>query len=322
MCGLIVICLLLSLSAAGALAAGSSTPTPKPTPVNVTTPTPVPTPVPTPAPRTVLSDPRWDTDHVSILVTNNGAPITVEAYIDTPSNKNIVPVDSGVSKRVSTLSITPENGRIVNYGFKAYENGTLIQSFENSIVISASPTPPPETATVSGTVVDSVTNAPINGAEVIFASETFDKQYPSAFTDSSGTFVTTGKMYPDSYLITVKASGYQTLTGMRTATLGSGAQKLTDAIKLTPLAVSSPTPTPTSAPASPTPGSPMDAWLNLLYSPQACCGTLAIGLGAIVSATALYEWTLRQRERRKTAEKKEQERQEDRKEDQKEDHKK
>jgi hypothetical protein len=59
----------------------------------------------------------------------------------------------------------------------------------------------------------------------------------------------------------------------------------------------------------------MDAWLNLLYSPQACCGTLAIGLGAIVSATAIYEWTLRQRERRKTAEKKEEERQEARSKD-------
>jgi hypothetical protein len=293
------------MSAAGAFAAGNTaTPTLAPTPLNnsTTTPTPVATPsaVPTPGPRTVFSEPRWDTDHVSILVTDNGAPITVEAYIDTPSNKNIVPVDSGASKRVSTLSITPQNGRIVNYGFKAYENGTLIQSFENSLVISASPTPPPETASISGTVVDSVTNNPINGAEVIFTSETFGKQYPSTFTDSSGTFLSIGKMYPDSYTIAVKANGYQTLTGMEIKNLNSGVQKITDLIKLTPIAVSTSTPTPGPASTpSPTSGSPIDAWVSLLYNPTICISTLALGLGAIVSATAIYEWTLRQRERRR-----------------------
>jgi hypothetical protein len=299
-CSLIAVGLLLSMSIAGALAAGgAATPTPVPTPHSNSTATPVPTAMPTPAPRTVFSEPRWDTDHVSILVTNNGAPITVEAYIDTPSNKNIVPVDSGASKRISTLAITPQNGRIVNYGFKAYENGTLIQSFENSLVISASPTPPPETALISGTVVDSVTNNPINGAEVIFTSETFGKQYPSTFTDSSGTFISVGKMYPDSYTIAVKANGYQTLTGMEIKNLNSGAQKITDMIKLTPVAVSSVTPTPGPAVTpGPTASSPIDAWVNLLYNPTICISTLALGLGAIVSATAIYEWTLRQRERR------------------------
>lgn len=297
-CGLIVVGLLLSLSTAGSIAAG-----PTATPHNNTT-TPTPTAMPTPAPRTVFSDPRWDSDHVSIMVTNNGVAITVEAYIDTPSNKNIVPVDQGVAKRVSTLPITPENGRIVTYGFKAYENGTLIQSYENSIVISASPTPPPETATVSGTVVDSATNAPISGAEVILTSETYDKQYPPAITDSSGTFVTVGKLYPDSYLITVKANGYQTLTGLRLPNVNSGAQKISNPIKLDPITVASPTatPGPTAGPTAtpgPTPGSPLDAWLNLLYNPTVCVSTLALGLGAIVSATALYEWTLRQRERRR-----------------------
>jgi hypothetical protein len=232
-------------------------------------------------------------------VTNAGAPISVEAYIDVASNKNIVPVDSGVSKRVSTLSITPQNGRIVNYGFKAYENGTLIQSFENSLVVSASPTPPPESASLSGTIVNSVTNAPINGAEVILTSETFDKQYPSAFTDASGTFVTIGKMYPDSYIVIVKANGYQTLTGMR-MTLNSGVQKLNDPIKLDSIAASSPTATPAPANTpSPTPGSPLDAWVNLIYNPTICISTLALTLGAIVSATAIYEWMIRQRERRK-----------------------
>ncbi len=278
------------MSVAGALAAGG-TATPHNNSTVTPSPTAVPTPVPTPAPRTVFSEPRLDTDHVSILVTNNGAPITVEAYIDAPSNKNIVPVDSGISKRVSTLSITPENGRIVSYGFKAYENGTLIQSYENSIVISASPTPPPETASISGTVVDAATNAPINGAEVIFTSETFGKQYPSAFTDSSGTFMTIGKMYPDSYTITVKANGYQTLTGMEIKNLNSGSQKITNPIPLNSITVSSPT--PTAAPAitpGPTPGSPLDAWVNLLYNPTICISTLALTLGAIVSATAIYEW--------------------------------
>jgi hypothetical protein len=62
------------------------------------------------------------------------------------------------------------------------------------------------------------------------------------------------------------------------------------------------TPTPMPAPSatsSPTPGSPVDAWVNLLYNPTICISTLALGLGAVVSATAIYEWTLRQRERRR-----------------------
>jgi hypothetical protein len=295
-CGLIIACSLITITASMAVAQGGATATP--TNGTTITPTPVVTPTPVPAQRQVFSDPRWDTDHVSIMVTNNGAPITVEAYIDSPSEKNIVPIDSGVSKRVSTLPITPENGRIVSYGFKAYENGTLIQSYENSIVVSASPTPPPESAIVSGIVVDSVTNAPIDGAEVIFTSETFDKQYPSAFTDASGTFVTVGKMYPDSYTIIVKASGYKTLTGMRVDKLNSGTQTLDNQIKLVPIAVASPTISPGPTP-SPTPGSPVDAWVNLLYNPTVCISTLALGLGAIVSATAIYEWTLRQKERRK-----------------------
>jgi hypothetical protein len=299
MCGLIVVGLLITMSVAGTLAVGA---TPTPHNNSTATPTPTPVPTPTPAPRTVFSDPRWDTDHISIMVTNSGAPITVEAYIDTPSNNISTTVLSGVSKRVSTLSITPENGRIVNYGFKAYENGTLIQSYENSIVISASPTPPPETATVSGTIVDSATNNPIIGAEVILTSETFDKQYPSAFTDSSGTFVTIGKLYPDSYMVTVKANGYQTLTGLRLPNVNSGAQKITNPIKLDPIALASPTAAPTAAPTmspSSTPGSPIDAWVNLLYNPTICISTLALTLGAIVSATAIYEWMQRQRERRK-----------------------
>jgi hypothetical protein len=235
-------------------------------------------------------------DHVSILVTNNGAPITVEAYIDTPSNKNIVPVESGVTKRISTLSITPENGRIVNYGFKAYENGTLIQSFENSLVISASPTPGPETAIVTGTVVDAGTSTPISGVEITFVPKDFDRNYPATTTDSSGSFTTSARMSPGTYYLTVKASGYEQKTVM--IPVGQGPQQINQPITMVRSPQSSPTAAPTTTP-SPTPGSPMDAWMNLLYSPQACCGTLAVGLGAIVSATAIYEWTMRQRERRK-----------------------
>jgi hypothetical protein len=166
-----------------------------------------------------------------------------------------------------------------------------------TVVASGTPTPPPETGILTGTIVDSVTGNPINGAEVIFTANTFDKQYPAVFTDGSGTFVS-DRMYLDSYTITVKAGGYSTLTGERTNTIGSGTQRLVEQIKLTPITVSTPTPTPTPTPSA-TPGSPMDAWMNLLYSPQACCGTLAVALGAIVSATAIYEWTMRQRERRK-----------------------
>ncbi len=169
---------------------------------------------------------------------------------------------------------------------------------EGTVQVGQSRQPPPETAIISGTVVDSVTNAPINGAEVVFTSETFGKQYPSTFTDASGTFETIGKMYPDTYRISVKASGYQTLTSMGTDPLVSGAQKLTLPIKLEPIAASSPTATPGPTP-SPTPGSPVDAWVSLIYNPTVCISTLALTLGAIVSATAIYEWMLRQRERRK-----------------------
>jgi hypothetical protein len=84
--------------------------------------------------------------------------------------------------------------------------------------------------------------------------------------------------------------------------VGEGPQQISQPITLTRTAQASPTAVPTAAPTtapSPTPGSPLDAWLNLLYSPQACCGTIAVALGTIVSATAIYEWTMRQRERRK-----------------------
>lgn len=261
------------------------------------TPTALPTPTPIPAPRQVFFNAKWDIDHISIQVNNNNGPaITVETYIDTLSNKNIVPIDAGASKLVSTLPISAENGQIIRYWFKAYENGTLIDSMEGSITVVstvASPTVPPETGIVSGMISDSVTGAPINGAEVIFTSKSFGKEYPHAYTDASGTFTTIGKMYPDNYYVTVKANGYKTLTSLEVS-VASGAQQISDPVKIEKVDGGKPTTMP-----SPTPGSFIDAWAALLYNPTTCIGTLAVGLGAIVSATAVYEWMMRQRERRK-----------------------
>jgi hypothetical protein len=275
------------------------TPTPAPTPLNGSTITPTPAPVPTPAPRQVFSNWKWEADHVSVMVTNNGAPIQVEAYIESPGNRNIVPVDAGAAKRVSTLPVSAEPGQIISFGFTALENGTQIDRIEKSIVVpasAASPTPPPETAIVTGKVVDASTREPIVGAEVIFTSKTFDKQYPSAFTDSSGTFTTIGKLFPDNYYITVKASGFDTLTSLEVR-VTEGSQQISDPLALRKISAATSTALP-----GPTPGSFLDAWASLLYSPATCIGTVAVGLGAIVSAIAVYEWILRQRERRKGGE--------------------
>jgi hypothetical protein len=199
MCGLIVVGLLLSMSAAMA-----ATPTQH---INTTTPTPVPTP----APREVFSTVAWDDDHAVVQVTNNGAAIDVEACIGSQSNKTTTHVSAGATTRVPTMSINAAPGQIIRCWFKAYENGTLVDKMEDvpvTVMTAATPTPPPETGILTGTVVDSVTGNPINGAEVILTSNTYDKQYPFVYTDASGTFVS-NKMYLDSYTITVKASGYQ-----------------------------------------------------------------------------------------------------------------
>jgi hypothetical protein len=307
-CCLIVACMLFTLTASDVRADTPATSIPQ---NNTTTPTstPTPTPGPTPLPRQVFSDPRWDGDRVSILVTNNGAAVTVVAYLSDPMSNLTYTVDTGVTKRVQTPKATAASG-MVDYSFNAYEHNSVIQIYEDSLPVSVSPTPPPESAVMSGIVLNAATNSPISGAVVNLTSDTFKKAYPPVYTDASGAFLTPS-MYPDSYQVTIRAEGYQTLT-INTARLTSGVQKLNDQ-KLSPISVSSPTvaPTPTPVPSvnpSPTPGSPVDAWVNLLSSPTVCVSTIAVLLGAGVSATALYEWTLRQRERRrKEAEKSEQE---------------
>lgn len=273
------------------------TPTPDATATATPTATASSTPVPTPSPRKVMSNPIWDGNSVSLLVTNTGSPITIDAYIDDPSNAVTTSVKSGVTVRVSTNSITAEQGQIIVYVFKAYENGTEIQSFEGSLVVGqtqVSPTPPPETASLSGTVVDSASSAPVEGAEVVLKSQSYGKQYTTT-TDSSGSF-TVASIYPDIYDIVITRSGYKQEI-RHTTTKIEGMQTL-DAIQIqktssgaTPTVVPTPTPTPS-------PSSPLDAWMALLYSPTACMAMITGGIGLIVSLTVIYEWYLRQKERR------------------------
>jgi len=287
---LIVIVLLLSVAATGA-----KTATPKPTPLpsgNNTTATPTP--------REVLSSAGWDNDHAYVQVVNNGPAIDVEASIGSLANKTTTHVPANTSTRVPTMAVSAANGQVIRCWFRAYQNGTLIDSMDNVPVTvttattptpaAASPTPGPETAIVSGTVVDATTGQPIAGAEVTFVPEDFARNYPPVTTGSSGEFTTMVKMSPGTYYLTVQANGYEQKTV--TAPLIDGPQKISDLIRLErSQAVATPTP-------SPTPGF-VDSWINMLSSPQACVSFVAVGLGAIVSATVLYEWVLRQRERRR-----------------------
>lgn len=276
------------------------TPAITPTPAVNTTPTAVtsPTPVPTPAPRKVFSSAKWENDHVSMLVTNNGGPITVAAYIDDPANKITTTVTSGANIRINTNSINAEAGQIIVFGFKAYENGTQIDSLENTIVAGqtqVSPTPPAETAGLSGTVVDAVSNAPIEGAEVVLKSQSYNKQY-KATTDSSGYYII-GNIYPDTYDIIISKNGYKQEI-RHTSTRIEGMQQMDPITIQKAAAGATPTPVPTPTP-TPTPASPVDAWVALLSSPQGCIATAGGAVGLILSLTALYEWIQRQKERRK-----------------------
>lgn len=146
----------------------TATPTPTPRPNSntqpVSTPTYTPTPSPTvetdlsqlntsaatPSPRKVFSSPNWDADHETINVTNNGGPITVLAWIDSPSNNITIPVDAGARQTVSTTSILTQNNQIVNVGFDAYENGTKIDSYKAMISVDMGSTPSPTTARSPG----------------------------------------------------------------------------------------------------------------------------------------------------------------------------
>ena len=299
--------------------------TPTPTPTMNTTPTPpanasiTPTiqpsasPAPTPAlaPRKVFGVARWDTDHVSIPVTNTGSPIIVEAYIGDPTNNNTVEVNADSSLQVNTNSIQAQDGDVIDFGFEAYENGTLIDSIEKSVTAGGStqvsPTMPPETAILSGTVLDSSSGGPIANASISLTSKTYDKVYSGITTGSDGTFQSP-PLYPDYYYITVHAAGFQPILDIQTDNEVDGNIRL-NPIKMDPLSTApvtptpSPTPVTTTIPASPTPtvsptGSILDSWIALISSPQACCATAAGGIGVIVSLTALYEWILKQRERR------------------------
>jgi hypothetical protein len=297
MCCLIValiVCSLLALTAGEAAAEGNETVTP----VNNTTitPTPVVTPTPAPSERQVFFNAHWDTDHVSVQVNNNGPAITVETFIGSLSSKTTVQVAANTSIKVPTLAIDAKNGDIIRYWFKAYENGVLIDAMDGNLQVEAKPTIRPETAIVSGTVRDASTGAAITGADVTFVPRDFDRNYPATATDSTGTFTTAGKMSPGIYYLTVRANGYEPKT--LTIEVGDGPQQISDPITLVRIASASPTATPGPTP-TPTPGSPIDAWMNLLYNPTVCVSTIAVGLGGAVSATAIYEWTLRQRERRK-----------------------
>jgi hypothetical protein len=210
---LAVIFALFLMGMASAAPSDNSTSTVTPTAEPSLTPTPnaTVTPVPTPAPRQVFSSPKWNVDHETIVVTNNGAAITIVAWVDDPTNNLKYEVDSGSTKTISTPSILAQDGQIVNCGFQAYEDQTLIESRNFTITLDFGPTPtalPPESVTVSGTIVDADNGTPIAGATVTFKSITYDKAYPIILTGSDGTYVTP-KMYPDEYSIKVTASGYQ-----------------------------------------------------------------------------------------------------------------
>jgi hypothetical protein len=297
-CGLIVVGLLLSMSAAGAFAAGDTgTPTPQNNSTTSPTPTAVPTAVPSPAPRQVFSTVSWDVDHAAVLVTNNGEAIDVEAYIGSLSNKTTTHVGAGITTRVPTMTISAASGQIIRCWFKAYENGTLIDSMEVPVTVAAgTPTPPPAKASLNGIITDT-SNNPVTGAEVTFESATWGNKY-TVVTDTSGQY-SVSAMIPDTYKITITAGGYQIYRAMTDGVI-SDIQQMSPIILQKLPSGTTPTPTPApSATSSPTPGSPIDAWVNLLYNPTICISTLALGLGAIVSATAIYEWTIRQRERRR-----------------------
>jgi len=271
----------------------TTTPTPSPTL------SPSPTPVPTPAQRSVFSSPNWDVDHETIAVTNNGDPISVIAWINSPSDNITYPIGAGASQSISTPTILTQDGQIVNIGFGAYDNGTLIDSYNATITISIGPSPTPlpqENVMITGTITDKNNGTPIAGAIVTFTSMNYGKTYPSVTTDSSGTF-TTQMMYPDIYTVQVTAGGYQSVSMVTEKITTSSA---VNGITLTPL-TGAPTPTPTPSP-SPSP-SIVDSWTSLISNPQVCIGTLSALVAVIAGTLGIYEWFARQRSARLKKEK-------------------
>jgi hypothetical protein len=251
----------------------------------------------TPVARDVFSSPKWDTDHVAITVNNSGAPIKVIAWIDSPSKNATVSVATGETMVVSTPSIHAENSQIVSFGFEAYENDVLIDSYNATITVVVGPTPTPapaESVVVSGLIVDADNGTPIAGASVIFRSITHDKTYPAVTTGSDGLYASP-KMYPDSYMIRITASGYQPASLVTEKVTGD---TMLDNIQLKRLAAAQ---TPTPPPPSPTPVNPIDSWISLLYSPALCVGTISSLIAVIAGSIGIYEWM----ERRRLARKKE-----------------
>ncbi len=275
--------------AANATVSPSITPTP--------TATASPTPVPTPAPRQVFSSPNWVVDHETIVVKNDGANITVVAWIDDPSNSMNYSVNASETKTVATPSILAQDGEIVNFGFQAYENQTLIQSkkFAITLDLAATPTPlPPESVTISGTVVEAGNGAPIAGAEITFRPEAIDKTYGPVTTDSDGYF-TSPRMYAGiKYTIDVTATGYRHNSSTTSDRITGNA--MLSGIVLTKLGGgATPTPTPTPLPPSATPANPLDLLVPFLYNPALCIGTISSLVAVIAGSIGIYEWIERKR---------------------------
>jgi hypothetical protein len=226
----------------------------------------------------------------------------VTAYINDQSNNKKYIVDPGASETLDTPSVSAESGQILKFGFIAYENGVKLDSdsLETTVTVikGATATPAPqETASLSGTILDSANQTPITGAQVIFSSMTGGSKEYTAETGSDGTF-TTAKMYPDSYQITIKASGYQ--TGFGSVQKFDGA-KVLNPISLTAIPKPTVTVTPTPAPSS----SPLDSWIALLYSPTVCVGTISSLIAVILGSIGIYDWMMKQRAARRKSEKEE-----------------
>lgn len=267
---------------------------------NTTTATPIASvsPSPTPAAGPLFSNAYWNNDHVTVTVSNHRSnQVQVTAYIvDTSNNKKYI-VDPEVTQTLDTPTVNAASGQILKFGFVAYENGVKLdsESLETTVTVikGATPTPTPqETAALSGTILDSASQKPIAGAQVSFTSITYGKQY-HVTTGEDGTF-TTPKMYPDRYEIAIKADGYK--TGFGSTPMVEGV-KILDPITLDKNAVPSPTVTP-----SPSPTSPIDPWLALLYSPTVCVGTISSLIAVILGSIGIYDWLMKQRERRKKEE--------------------
>ncbi|BAI62774.1 conserved hypothetical protein [Methanocella paludicola SANAE] len=262
------------------------------------TPTPgisvTPTPVPTPAPRKVFNTATagWSVDHESITVSNTGKPITIIAWIEERSQSVTISVGANESLTVSTPSIEAQNGQVVTFGFEAYENGTLIDSYTKTIAVITSPTPsalPPESASIAGVVVDESTGKAVSGATITFRSVSYEKTYPPVKTGSDGSF-TSPKMYPDVYTMTISASGYQPASLTTNGKITGDATVAAIGIKSISVATTTPTPTPTV--------NPIDSWVSLMYNPALCVGTVSSLIAVIAGSIGIYEWMERKRRER------------------------